>query len=81
MKYLKLFEAYFLNEDRAYNKNIKIILGKTQVRYDKKKGTVVDKNIETIEDEKEKLLMLKIEFNDGTYSWEVADDVKMKFIK
>lgn len=72
MKHLQSF-----NEHNATPKiyHDRITVGKTKVSYDSKKGTIVDKDIDS-----EEILNVKVKFEDGTESWEVADDTKMKYI-
>lgn len=49
----------------------------TNVIFDKKPGKVIEKNKE----EGTGIVMVNIEYEDGTTSWEVADDDKMKIAK
>ncbi len=72
MKHLQSFNEHNATP-QIYHERIKA--GETKVSYDGKKGTIVDKDIDS-----EEILNVKIKFEDGTESWEVADDTKMKYI-
>lgn len=52
-------------------------INETKVIFDKKPGKIIDSATEKVDGEKIK--MVQIKFDDGSKSWECADDVKMKY--
>lgn len=74
---MKHIQSYNLFEAQA-NNPLNLRKG-SKVIYDKKKGVVMDRTDEVVDGEK--LVMVQVKFDDGTNSWELADDVKMKSAK